>query len=144
MPESRGFGSLIFTFLGTSLVVQWLRLPRQGSILGQGTQSHMPQLRVCIPPIKPLCATIKIQCSQINKHFSFSFSILFLSSPSIWHNADSNKYSLIAKGVNLCYLRFQSLVFPRADVDYWAVELPEVPKYPGAKLQGHNPLSQES
>ena len=36
----------------TSLVVQWLRLcaPNaggQGSILGHGTRSHMPQLRSC-------------------------------------------------------------------------------------------------
>ena len=35
---------------GTSLVVQWLRLPAlnaggPGSIPGQGTRSHMPQLR---------------------------------------------------------------------------------------------------
>ena len=34
---------------GTSLVVQWLRLlfPNAGD-LGQGSRSHMPQLRVCI------------------------------------------------------------------------------------------------
>ena len=36
------------TITGISLVVQWLRLPLQGvwgSIPGQGTRSHMPQLR---------------------------------------------------------------------------------------------------
>ena len=49
----------------TTLVVQWLRLcaPNAGdlsSIPGQGTRSHMPQLK--IP-----CATIKTWCSQINK-----------------------------------------------------------------------------
>ena len=33
-----------------------------GSIPGQGTKSHMPQL-------KTLCAATKTQCSQINKIF---------------------------------------------------------------------------
>ena len=53
----------------TSLVVQWLRLHAPnarglgwilGSILGQGTRSHMLQ-------IKTLHAAAKTQCSQINK-----------------------------------------------------------------------------
>ena len=48
-----------------SLVVQWLRLQAPyagglGSIPGQGTRSHMPQLK--IP-----CPTTKIRCRQINK-----------------------------------------------------------------------------
>ena len=52
---------------GTSLVVQWLRLraPSAGgpdSIPGQGTRSHMPQLRS-----KILRVTTKTQCNQINK-----------------------------------------------------------------------------
>ena len=39
--------------LGTSLVVQWLRLHAtntrsSGSIPGQGTKSHVPQLRDCM------------------------------------------------------------------------------------------------
>ena len=51
---------------GTSLVVQWLRLhdPNAGglgSIPGQGTRSHMLQLKV------PHAAT-KTQHSQINKY----------------------------------------------------------------------------
>ena len=42
---------------GTSLVVQWLRLHIYnagdlGSIPGQGTGSHMPQLRVHTPQLK--------------------------------------------------------------------------------------------
>ena len=42
---------------GTSLVVQWLRLHApnaggQGSIPGQGTRAHMPQLRVLEPQFK--------------------------------------------------------------------------------------------
>ena len=42
---------------GTSLVVQWLRLPTPnggclGSIPGQGTISHMPELRVHMPQLK--------------------------------------------------------------------------------------------
>ena len=50
--------------LGTSLVVQWLRLcaPNaggQGLIPGQGTRSHVSQLKI-------LHATVKPQCSQIN------------------------------------------------------------------------------
>ena len=50
---------------GTSLVVQWLRLrtPSAGgpsSIPGQGTRSHMPQIK--IPH-----AVAKTRCSQINK-----------------------------------------------------------------------------
>ena len=48
-----------------SLVVQWLRLCAPsvgglGSIPGQGTRSHMPQLKI-------LCAATKSQRSQINK-----------------------------------------------------------------------------
>ena len=43
---------------GTSLVVQWLRLcaPNAGDsglIPGQGTISHMPQLRVCMLQQRP-------------------------------------------------------------------------------------------
>ena len=46
--------SFKMTYLGTSLVVQWLRLQAPnaggllGSIHGQGTRSHIPQLRVCM------------------------------------------------------------------------------------------------
>ena len=53
------------THSGTSLVVQWLRLRAPnagglGSIPGQGTRSHMPQLKI-------LRATTKTQHSQKNK-----------------------------------------------------------------------------
>ena len=49
---------------GTSLVVQWLRLRAPntggpGSIPGQGTRSHMPQLRVFMPQLKTLHAATK-------------------------------------------------------------------------------------
>ena len=42
---------------GTFLVIQWLRLqaPTAGNlglIPSQGTRSHMPQLRICIPQLK--------------------------------------------------------------------------------------------
>ena len=53
---------------GTSLVVQWLRLhipsaERPGSIPGQGTRSHMPQLRVRVPQLKiPHAATKDLVC----------------------------------------------------------------------------------
>ena len=55
MLVSKGFQ--INAFLGTSLVVQWLRLcaPNAGGpglIPGQGTRSHMPQLRVHMPQLK--------------------------------------------------------------------------------------------
>ncbi|TEA28872.1 hypothetical protein DBR06_SOUSAS4010089, partial [Sousa chinensis] len=51
---------------GTSLVVQWLRLHTPnagspGSIPGQGTRSHMPQLRVRVPQLKIPHATTKIE-----------------------------------------------------------------------------------
>ena len=75
--------------MGTSLVVQWLRLHAPnaggpGSIPDQGTRSHMPQLRVLMPQLKiPHAATkirslvsqlksphaaTKTQRSQINKY----------------------------------------------------------------------------
>ena len=43
--------------MGTSRVTQWLRLRTPnagdpGSIPGQGTRSHMPQLRVCMLQLK--------------------------------------------------------------------------------------------
>ena len=69
--------------LRTSLVVQLLRLcaPHAGDlglIPGQGTRSHMPQLRVCMLQAKVcmpqwrskvLRATTKTQNSQTNKYF---------------------------------------------------------------------------
>ena len=70
-----------FSFPGTSLVVQWLRLRVPdagglGSIPGQGTSSHMPQLKI-------LHAATKTHHSQINMHiyifFNFSFPF-FLNS----------------------------------------------------------------
>ena len=47
---------------GASLVVQWLRLkaPNAGSIPGQGSRSHMPQLKI-------LSVAAKTWCSQTNK-----------------------------------------------------------------------------
>ena len=52
------------TFLGTSLVVQWLRLhianaTGPGSIPGQGSRPHMQQLRVHMPQLKILHAATK-------------------------------------------------------------------------------------
>ena len=57
---------------GTSLVVQWLGhwVPNAGglgSIPGQGTWSHMPQLRVCLMQLKIPHATPKTWHSQENK-----------------------------------------------------------------------------
>ena len=51
-------------YFGTSLVVQWLRLCTleagpPGLIPGQGTRSHMPQLRVQMPHLKILHAANK-------------------------------------------------------------------------------------
>ena len=58
--------------MGASLVVQWLRLPAPnaggpGSIPGQGTRSHMLQLKTPHTAAKIPCATTKTQHSQINK-----------------------------------------------------------------------------
>ena len=58
-------------------MVQWLRLHAPnagalGSILGQGTRSHMPQVTVYMPWLKIPCATTKSQCSQINKNIFFN------------------------------------------------------------------------
>ena len=56
---------------GTSLMAQWLRLRTPnaggpGSIPGQGTRSHMPQLRVRMLQLKIPRAATKTQHSQIN------------------------------------------------------------------------------
>ena len=75
---------------GTSLVVQWLILhaPSAGGpglIPGQGTRSHMPQLRVRMPQLKVPHATDKTQRSQIKyKHINKYFK-------KIEHNAPGNK-----------------------------------------------------
>ena len=52
--------------------VQWLRLhvPNTGGLLlipGQGTRSHMPQLKIPHAAMKIPHAATKIRCSQINK-----------------------------------------------------------------------------
>ena len=51
-------GSSSKYYIGTSLLVQWLRLHTPnvegpGSIPGQGTRSHMPQLRVSMLQLRP-------------------------------------------------------------------------------------------
>ena len=63
--------------VGTSLLVQWLRLHISnargpGSIPGEGTRLHMPQLRVCMPQRRSKIqrATTKTGHSQINKFSS--------------------------------------------------------------------------
>ena len=53
---------VVEVIIGTSLVVQWLRLhtPSEewpGSVYGQGTRSEVPQLRVHMPQLKMLHAT---------------------------------------------------------------------------------------
>ena len=55
----------------TSLVVQWLRLgiPNAGGpglIPDWGIKCHVLQPRVCMPQLKDLPFTTKLQCSQIN------------------------------------------------------------------------------
>ena len=52
--------------LGTSLLAQWLRIyaPSVGGlglVLGLGTRSHMPQLRVYMLQLKSLLAAIMIK-----------------------------------------------------------------------------------
>ena len=69
--------------MGPSLVVQWLKLCASnarglGLIPGQGTRSHMQQLRVCLSQLKNLrlqqqilkilSVAIKTRHSQINKY----------------------------------------------------------------------------
>ena len=61
---------------GTSLVVQWLGLcsPNAGGlglIPGQGTKSHLSQLKSSHTVTKILHATIKTQRSQVNKYIHF-------------------------------------------------------------------------
>ncbi|TEA31306.1 hypothetical protein DBR06_SOUSAS710061, partial [Sousa chinensis] len=51
-----------------SLVVQWLRLHAPnaggpGSIPGQGTRCHMPQLRSHVPQLKITHTATKIPCA---------------------------------------------------------------------------------
>ena len=60
---------------GTSLMVKWVRMRLRaphargvGSIPGQGTRSHMPHLRVCMPQLKILHAATKTRCNQIHTH----------------------------------------------------------------------------
>ena len=82
--------------LGTSLIVQWLRLwaPNAGGlglIPGQRTGSHMLQLRVCILQLKILCAAVKTQHSQINQsinkyYFLYALLLCHVFSPKLrWH-----------------------------------------------------------
>ena len=57
--------------MGTSLVVQWLKLHTPnaggpGSIPGEETRSHMLQLRIHMPQVKILHAARRVWCSRIN------------------------------------------------------------------------------
>ena len=66
------FVGLKIPVLGTSLVVQWLRLHAPnarglGSIPGQGTRSRMLQLKILHVATRIQGATTKTQGSQINK-----------------------------------------------------------------------------
>ena len=66
-----------FNTYKTSLVVQWLRFRTAnagglGLIPGQGTRSHMVQLRICMLQLKILHAATKTWCSQIGKGKSLS------------------------------------------------------------------------
>ena len=70
------------SYVGASLVVQWLRLraPNAGGlglIPDQRTRSHMQQLK--IP-----CAAIKTQSSQINKNKYFFKILLFFYFGLCW------------------------------------------------------------
>ena len=63
--------------MGTSLVVQWLRLHAPntgglGSIPSQGTRSYMLQLKILYAAyMNILCAATKTHYSQINKQIFF-------------------------------------------------------------------------
>ena len=68
-PESLLLQREIF-HLGTSLVVQWLRLHAPnaeglGSIPDPGTRSPMPQLRACVPQLKIPHAAMKIPHTEM-------------------------------------------------------------------------------
>ena len=72
--ETERLNSRRYVILGISLVVQWLRLSSPtaggpGLIPGQGTRSHLLQLRVHILQLEILHATAKTWCSHINKFF---------------------------------------------------------------------------
>ena len=62
--------------MGTSLVVQWLRLHAPntgglGSIPSQGTRSYMLQLKILYAAMNILHAATKTHYSQINKQIFF-------------------------------------------------------------------------
>ena len=63
------------------MVVQWLRLRALnagglGSIPGQGTRSHMTQLRVCIPQLRPSAAKLKKNWLQNQALRELKFTVL--------------------------------------------------------------------
>ena len=81
-----------------SLLVEWLRFwaPNAGDlslIPGQGTRSHMSQLRVHILQGKILCATTKTQHSQINKLKNNKyFFFFFKKSPPLPHAREGDTF----------------------------------------------------
>ena len=63
------------------MVVQWLRLRALnagglGSIPGQETRSHMTQLRVCIPQLRPSAAKLKKNWLQNQALRELKFTVL--------------------------------------------------------------------
>ena len=76
-------------FLGSSLLVQWLRLypPNAGGlgiVPGQGTRSHMPQLKdpSCLKKI--LHVTTQTHSVQPNKYICRYFKCLLFKSSRLW------------------------------------------------------------
>ena len=82
-------------YKGTSLMVQWLRLCSSnggslGLIPGQGTRSHMVQLRICMLQLKILHAATKTWCSQIGKGKSLSHIRLFVTPLTVAYQASQS------------------------------------------------------
>ena len=104
------------TFLGTSLVVQWLRLRTPnagglGSIPGQGTRSHMPQLKSLHATTKdPTCLNKDPACCNedprqpnklINQKKKKERTLLFLTShQKVNKGKPVNKFKLLFYSAN--------------------------------------------
>ena len=106
-----------------------------GSTPGQGSRSHMPQLRVCMLQLKIPHAATKTQCSQLNKYFfkreinlylkNIHIEYAYFSHLCLSHNVSQGVATGKSQQLHgfLMFLFFSFSVLSNCFRPYWAIFL---------------------